>query len=85
MNNKIPTAEEFLNKKQKEYSKGIRNSFKTNYELEKERLIEFAKLHVQVALEAAIKPLDEVGAELWNCYDTTKKAILESYPLTNII
>ena len=49
------TAEEFLNKKQKEYSKGIGNSFKTNYDLEKERLIEFAKIHVQQALQAATK------------------------------
>lgn len=82
----IPTIEELaikmFIKNEGGYSSFNRVSF-TGKQL-KEVGIAYTKLHVEAVLEAATKPLDEVAAELWNTYDMTKKAILESYPLTNI-
>ena len=64
----IPTAEEFL----KQFELG--NTGKIDIEDSKEAIIEFAKLHVQLALrEAAIYNSEEDSEE-----------VLNVYPLTNI-
>jgi hypothetical protein len=47
----VPTADEFLTAKFQQYAKGIGNSYKDGDTLERERLIEFAKLHVEAALK----------------------------------
>tara|TARA_R110000868_G_scaffold25451_4_gene99482 strand:- start:2 stop:196 length:195 start_codon:yes stop_codon:yes gene_type:complete len=63
MENNIPTAEEFL---------------KDNFEggaIDPQILIEFAKLHVEAALNAACTS---------DGYEIDEESILNSYPLTNI-
>jgi hypothetical protein len=64
--NKIPTAEEFL---KNQFKKG--NSIET-YDL----MIEFAKLHVEAALEAKDNCLDKYGM--------AEEGYENAYPLENI-
>ena len=52
---KILTAKEFIASKLQQYARGIGNSGKDGETLEKERLIEFAKLHVEQALLVTAK------------------------------
>lgn len=69
---KLPTAEEFLlNELNKETPKSIQDV-----------LIEFAKLHVEAALKAASET-EVLYLRNGNAY-TDEKAIINSYPLTNI-
>ena len=75
----IPTAEEFL----KQFELG--NTGKIDIEDSKEAIIEFAKLHVKAALEAALEDSPYGSSTDIPTYEDMKKAILESYPLTNII
>lgn len=75
----IPTAEEFL----KQFELG--NTGKIDIEDSKEAIIEFAKLHVKAALEAALEDSPHGSSTDIPTYEDMKKAILESYPLTNII
>ena len=60
---KIPTAEEFLKL----------NNIKA-YPIDIQMMVEFAKMHVEAALESAS---EKVGLSY-------KQSILNSYPLTNI-
>jgi hypothetical protein len=72
--NNIPTAEEFA----------LENMQGTDLQEIERALIEFAKLHVQSALEAAAveKTYGMMVVPLFN--DEQQKAILNAYPLTNI-
>ena len=73
-NSKIPTAKELLDY----YTKQCKGTAKT-------AMIEFAKLHVQAALEAAekesVKYISKTVLEL-NMYNKT--SIISAYPLENI-
>lgn len=66
MENNIPTAESFYDKKD---NNGLPMSFN-------EKMIEFAKLHVEAALNAACTS---------DGYEIDEESVLNSYPLTNII
>lgn len=73
MENKIPTAEEFFN------NKGIFGSMEERLS---QYAIEFAKLHVQAALESAAEKLpydDRLNQDMM-----LKQSILDAYPLINI-
>ena len=72
--NKIPTAEEFA--LQDGYDKVIDHVTET-------RMIEFAKLHVEAALQAASKNA-EVNVTNYHNYEVDDDSILNSYPLENI-
>jgi hypothetical protein len=74
-NNKIPTAEEFIEK-----------NIPSTCIVLPEWLIEFAKLHVEAALKEASKKIyfrDSDGFIL-NTSEESKNIILNSYPLENI-
>ena len=79
MENKIPTAEEFLKKKQ---PNGIIQPHSDYWEA----MIEFAKLHVEMALrEASDTKISGVYSETkYKRGDNDKNSILNAYPLTNI-
>ncbi len=73
MENKIPTAEEFL--KRENLPTDILSGDDINY-----AMIEFAKLHVEAALKEASEIVDmEVEKDF-----LTKDVILNAYPPTNI-
>ena len=82
MENDIPTAEEFLNLKGVSYRGGIENRL-GNY-ISPNELIEFAKLHVEAALEARDRLYETYYAEELKFTDSNKEFIRKSYPLTNI-
>lgn len=76
-NKKIPTAEKFW------LDISTEDDIKKGYVLPNsctKFMIEFAKLHVQAALEEASKEITEKKEP----YQITKKAVLLSYPLENI-
>jgi hypothetical protein len=73
--NTIPTAEEFA--LQDGYDKVIDHVTET-------RMIEFAKLHVEKALEAASKEAKITESVTFGWKQINKKSILNSYPLENI-
>ena len=90
---KIPTAEEFLKDKLSEiheeeiFEDLLQKMFTVDIS---EALIEFAKLHVEVALKVASENAETEEA-MGNPYDTNdryyvvdKESILKSYPLENI-
>ncbi len=68
MENKIPTAEEFL------YENDMRKLTTT-------AMIEFAKLHVEAQTEAILKITHKNGTP--RIVDV-KESIIDAYPLTNI-
>lgn len=68
MNNKIPTAEEFL-----------QNSDKSTFNSIEQTLIEFAKLHIKSALEAAAD-----NAKVQFNSDNFRFTFENAYPLINI-
>lgn len=75
---KIPTVEEFLEDNLSNPTKGWS---------EKKRLIEFAKLHVKAALEAASENAtayreEDMRGGTWTLVD--KDSVINSYPLNNI-
>ncbi len=73
MENNIPTAEEFLKDLQHDYEET--GEYKMYFAIDiPNKLKEFAKLHVEAALEQAS---EKVGLSY-------KQSILNSYPLTNI-
>lgn len=75
----IPTAEEFILKK------NPLNSHKIKFQ--KERLIEFAKLHVEAALKAASEKAETKIDENWSSpgdFEIDESSILNAYPLENI-
>lgn len=71
--NKILTAEEFFKEKY-----GIADRISTNNAIL--LAIEFAKLHIKAALEAAKVITDEFEG-----HNDLNQAILNAYPLTNIV
>jgi hypothetical protein len=86
---KIPTAEEFLD------SRGCNKTDEGWDLVEKSDLVEFAKLHVKVALEAAYDNsnlrIDDGEVEITNSYSDNvlsitvdKDSILNAYPEENI-
>ena len=78
--NNIPTAEEFLSTYSIEYGDSKNNSRAIVKASEATNaLIEFAKLHVTEALEAASK-----SVKYNRPYIEVKDSILNSYPLENI-
>ena len=92
--NKIPTAEEFLNDQGVPIDK-LQNLPWFDYGNMSTWLVEFAKLHVQAALEAASKEAmisknngQVVGREFGNVtdgsYKVNKQSILNAYPLNKI-
>jgi hypothetical protein len=76
MENNIPTAEEFYDKKD---INGLPMSFN-------EKMIEFAKLHVEAALTEASKTTKWKEQITMQGLQVTiiKSSILNAYPLTNI-
>jgi hypothetical protein len=90
--NNIPTAEEFLSTYSIEYGDSKNNSRAIVKASEATNaLIEFAKLHVKSALEAASDnaTIDDIGSpngdgEWMYCGIVDKDSILNSYPLENI-
>jgi len=67
--NQIPTAEQFLNRDES----GVFNEVDIA-----QAMIEFAKLHVELALKAAANDHSEGSS------DIVHESIINSYPLTNI-
>ena len=74
-NNQIPTAEEFLNRDES----GVFNKVDIT-----QAMIEFAKLHVTAALQAASKNAQPTYDEGGILGFVDKETVLDAYPLTNI-
>lgn len=82
---KIPTAEEV--RFDYRYKENRRLTCSLSSSQEKEMMIEFAKLHVQAALESAknkiiADALKEYGTDIQDCWDI--ESITNAYPLDNI-
>jgi hypothetical protein len=75
----LPTAEEFL-RKNIDYVLS-ENDCKEDVE---NAMIEFAKLHVEAALKAAVKNVEIKPMEHAGFYMVDSGSILKSYPLENI-
>lgn len=79
MSNKLPTAEEFYSQnmgshKEESLIKGVYNT-----------MIEFARLHVEAALKAALEDIPCLGSSTdIASYEEVEDAVLNAYPLTNI-
>ena len=92
MENKIPTAEDFLEIHGKEMQQEVPlGTYVYTYQEMLWMMKRFAKLHVQAALQAAVTgvkrlPPDEEYCK--NCYGTSgvldKNSILSAYPLDKI-
>jgi hypothetical protein len=84
MENNIPTAEEFLKDLQHEYEET--GEYKMYFAIDiPNKLREFAKLHVESALNAASEKVyyrDSNG--FIETSEENKYSVLNSYPLTNI-
>ena len=84
MENKLPTAEEFLDCKSSDY-----DYFDKELELITTKMKEFAKLHVQEALKQASEKAITIYIEPDGCatgdyYDVDKDSILNAYNLDDI-
>ena len=95
MGNKIPTAEEFLEDFEQEAFAGeVFCDFAYKSEECQKAMIQFAKLHVALALKEASEKAETKGESISfehgkyrGTMDTTvidKESILKSYPLENI-
>lgn len=85
MENKILTADEFLQDLQSEYEKT--GEYKMYFAIDiPNKLREFAKLHVEAALKAASEKADGIDGDNFYIPNTAidKESILNAYPLTNI-
>jgi hypothetical protein len=79
MENKTPTAEEFIRDEYEQYSGNLEAIICNGNHVEF-MMIEFAKLHVEMALKAAAEIVDmEVEKDF-----LTKDVILNAYTLTDI-
>ena len=78
MENKIPTAEEFL----KQFELG--NTGKIDIEDSKEAIIEFARLHVEAAIKACIEDAPSGSSTDTVSYEDVVKALKDCYPLNLI-
>lgn len=90
MENKIPTAEEFLNN-QDSYTKNKSTFPLGTGKIIEQNMIEFAKLHVEAALKAASENATNEDDWIFNGEDEIyvkgeidKYSILNAYPLDNI-
>jgi hypothetical protein len=77
------TAKDFLQQVREKYAEGAGNKNKNSDQLEYDRLIEFAKLHVQRALKAASDNAEWKG-HILAAVEVDKDSILDAYPLENI-
>ena len=72
----IPTAEEFR--------KG-QNNYEEPVAFINRMMVEFAKLHVKAALQEALESIPCLGSSTdIASYEEVEKAVLNSYPLSNI-
>jgi hypothetical protein len=90
MENKIPSAEEFLKSRNIHVFDGNEGLHEKNFNVIKNSLVSFAKIHVEAALKAAsgkatTKNIWEgnTGSEYCDVV-VDKNSILNSYPLKNI-
>lgn len=82
MENKIPTAEEFLNNYKFKVGEHIGNS---DFDTIAKYAIEFAKLHVKAALKEALESIPCLGSSSdIATYEEVEDAVLNAYPLTLI-
>lgn len=82
---KLSTAEEFLNT-QKCYTENLSVLPLGTSKIIKQNMIEFAKLHVQEALKQALESIPCLGSSTdIASYGEVEEAVLNSYPLENII
>jgi hypothetical protein len=83
MENKIPTAEEFIQELQTEQGE---QEYTLLYKIDvPKKMIQFAKLHVEAALkEASEKAYYRDTNGFIETSSENKQSILNSYPLTNI-
>jgi hypothetical protein len=81
---KIPTAEEFLNKYKFKSGEHIGNS---DYDLMAQYAVEFAKLHVRAALEAAAENAKAFHQYPWTHNDpyVDVHSVISAYPESNIV
>lgn len=80
MSNKIPTAEELFNQHSNLYQFEEGDpEYLVDKEDFKRSVIEFAKLHVEAALQ---KALEETYCDMYG--DVVRESVIESYPLSNI-
>ena len=77
MENKIPTAEEFAWSQEEDFKTILAEA---NYQEVYNLMIEFAKLHVEAALESVAENTKEWHGN----HGMLKQSILNAYPLTNI-
>jgi hypothetical protein len=79
MENKIPTAEEFIQELQTEQGE---QEYTLLYKIDvPKKMIEFAKLHVEAALKGCLNKYHHASEEN---YDFGSSEIMNSYPLSNI-
>ncbi len=81
----IPTAEEFARYYKLDKEGKSRNQDKSSYDM----MVEFAKLHVQAALQAAANDAmctedTYMSIQEGSCAVIDKDSIVSAYPLTNI-
>jgi hypothetical protein len=81
---KIPTAEEFL--KDFKHKIGLRSQSSPlgSEGMEKEVMIEFAKLHVTAAIEECIESAPSGSSTDTVSYEDVVYALKDCYPLTNV-
>lgn len=83
MSNKIPTAEEFFNKRSEElgFVNWINVIVQQEWEVIEKLPIEFAKLHVEAALKEALESIPCLGSSTdIATYEEVEKAVLNAYP-----
>lgn len=80
MENKLPTAEEFLSNLQFEYEET--GEYKMYFAIDiPNKLREFAKLHVEQALKAALESIPCLGSSSdIATYGEVEEAVLNAYP-----
>ena len=76
----MKTAEEFLR------NSSVTSSDRYDFLSKQELMIEFAKMHVQEALKQALESIPCLGSSTdIASYEEVEEAVLNSYPLENII
>ena len=83
--NKIPTAEEFAERNQYDLESHDEGGYLgIDTKIFAEKLIEFAKLHVEAALKAASEDAHTKDVPYTDDVEVDKDSILSAYPLENI-
>ena len=76
----MKTAEEFLR------NSSVTSSDRHDFLSKQELMIEFAKMHVEEALKQALESIPCLGSSTdIASYEEVEEAVLNSYPLENII